>query len=137
MIAIVMLDNNGGMMFNQRRLSSDREVINDIIRTADKHALLMDDYTYQMFVSYGKEKNITHTKDFLNRAEKTDYCVAEDAELIGHINDITRLIIYLWNRDYPSDVKFDLPLDEFRLLGTVNFKGSSHDKITKCTYIKK
>ena len=44
------------------------------------------------------------------------------------------IILYHWNRHYPSDLKFDLTMDGYKLNETVEFEGSSHEKITKEVY---
>ena len=49
---------------------------------------------------------------------------------------IGTLVIYRWNELYPSDVKFDLDVVAagFKLVESYDFKGSSHDRITKEIY---
>ena len=49
---------------------------------------------------------------------------------------IESVILYKWNRRYPSDTKFDLDLNGWTLISTTDFPGSSHEKITEEVYIR-
>ena len=51
---------------------------------------------------------------------------------------IEEVIVYKWNRRYPTDTYFDLDLAAlgFRLASSEEFAGYSHEKITKETYRK-
>ena len=46
-------------------------------------------------------------------------------------NDITKVILYYWNREYPADQYFDLELNDWILESEIEFEGSSHEKITR------
>ena len=50
--------------------------------------------------------------------------------------DISRLIIYNWNRRYPFDRQLDISPAKmgFKLVSVTEFEGSSHEKITKEIY---
>ena len=46
--------------------------------------------------------------------------------------------LYKWNRKYPSDVKFPKDmLNDFKLEGSTDFEGNSHEKITEERYVRK
>ena len=45
-------------------------------------------------------------------------------------------MLYRWNRRYPSDLKFDLPLEGFTLRQRQEFAGYSHPKITEEVYLR-
>ena len=71
----------------------------------------------------------------LFKASKEDYCFVENMPLAEHIESIEKIILYKWNRDYPSDFTLDITIDnEWKLTQTEEFKGSSHDKITEEIY---
>lgn len=54
------------------------------------------------------------------------------------LQDAELLIIYCWNRRYPSDKKLPAGfLDHYAMISEQDFAGSSHDKITERKYIKK
>jgi hypothetical protein len=65
-------------------------------------------------------------------------CFVEMTQLKEHIVDISRLIIYHWNRHYPSDKKLDIEphMFGFKMTAKYEFVGSSHEKITKGIYEK-
>ena len=44
------------------------------------------------------------------------------------------VVLYHWNRTYPSDRRFPLPLAGWTLARREEFSGSSHEKITKEVY---
>ena len=65
-----------------------------------------------------------------------DFCLIENTEVKNYINNINTIVVYKWNRIYPSDFYFDIDLNtnSWELLKTEEFQGSSHEKITKETY---
>ena len=60
-----------------------------------------------------------------------DYCFVENTPLPQNLDEVEELILYRWNRLYPSDVYFTLDTSAFTLQETTEFVGSSHEKITK------
>ena len=52
------------------------------------------------------------------------------------VDRLDRLIVYRWNRHYPSDVRFPLELADFTLQSSTEFRGSSHDLITREEYTR-
>ena len=51
---------------------------------------------------------------------------------------VTELVIYRWNRHYPSDIRWepDLKAMGFVLQETGEFPGTSHEKITREVYVR-
>ena len=45
---------------------------------------------------------------------------------------IKKIILFKWNRIYPADMYFDIPLveNEWKLTYVDEFEGNSHEKIT-------
>ena len=132
---IVCIDDNNGLLFNKLRQSSDSEVINRIVEIIEDNKLLCNSYTAKLFDN--KKCNQVINDEFLNIAEENDYCFLENSDIIPYINNVKKLIIYHWNRKYPSDKKF--PTEDFlkfmKKSSTYEFKGNSHDKITEEIYI--
>lgn len=135
---ILCLENSGGMIFNNRRLSKDIKVTEDILQTVKSNRLFINDFSKDLFCmpNGGLYKNIYLTEDFFN-LQKEDYCFLENTDVLKFLNKADTFIIYNWNRDYPYDFNFNKDyLTGFKLLSTKEFKGNSHEKITKDVYVK-
>ena len=70
----------------------------------------------------------------LVKIENNDYFFIEDI-LPDNLERCSELIIFHWNRRYPSDVKFAYDLKDFTLVSSSDFKGFSHLEITE-EYLK-
>lgn len=125
------LDNNGGMMFNGRRQSRDALVTEDIIKTAENGVLNIDKYSETLFKAYPDK---TKTVDNF----ESGFCFIENKDVSAYLHLAEKLVIYRWNRDYPSDMLFtaDISTLGFTLFEKTDFKGNSHESITKEIYIK-
>lgn len=132
MNVIVAIDDKYGMMFNNRRQSKDGELRKDILCEVGEVKLWMNDYTYRQFEEE-LGKNVCVAEDFVDKAGAGEYCFVENLSLQEYEDSIEELILYKWNRVYPSDLKFDIDLrsESWQMASTVDFVGSSHDKITK------
>ena len=128
---IVCLDDKGGMLFNNRRQSRDRELNADVIAMTRNSRLCIEPYSMLLFE--GSEANIRCERDFLDMADESDYCFVENRALAPYADRIDEIVVYHWNRRYPTDMFFDIDLQKegFELISTDEFKGYSHDKITK------
>lgn len=135
MVLIVCVDDNMGMLFNRRRQSQDRVLRERVLEfTKGKH-LWMNHYSLGQF---GEAAQINTDEAFMNEAAPEDYCFAEDCALEQYEQWIDKIILYKWNRRYPADMYFDIPLAEhgWHLERTEDFVGSSHEKITEEVYVK-
>lgn len=132
MIVAVCIDDNGGMLFNNRRVSRDEGVLRDLAKTAGDRSIYIDEFSAQLF----SQANIKYSagKNFLDTAGADDICFAENTSLLRYIDKIDKLIVYCWNRRYPSDFKFDADMSLFSLAETYDLIGKSHDKITVNVY---
>ena len=126
---IVCLSDDGGMLFNQRRQSRDRVLIADMIQHVQNTTLWIGDYSAPLFGD--DAPTMRAVLDPAMEAQAGDYCFVERTPLPQDIDNVEELIIYRWNRLYPSDVFFTLDMSAFRLAESTEFVGSSHDKITK------
>lgn len=88
--------------------------------------LLMDKYSSRIFGGY----EVVIDEDFLENAEKNDYCFVERADIKAYADKIETLIVFKWNRAYPSDRKAENIFDGKTLEEVFDFEGSSHKKIT-------
>ncbi len=132
---ILCLDQNGGMLFNRRRQSRDRNVISDIEALIGTDTLYIHPYSKTLFSKSVISTDIS--EDFLSKAGESDFCFTEKSTLAEFADDITELIIYRWNRIYPADVYIDIdPHTVSAKPEITEFKGYSHEIITKEVYRK-
>ena len=134
MIVILCLDDKNGMMFNNRRQSKDKFVIQDILKLVDGKKLFISSYSESLF--QGLESKLIIDNNFLNNAAEEDYCFVENNNLKDFSEKIEKIIVYKWNRIYPSDLKLEITIQDWNLIGRFEFVGNSHDKITREIYVK-
>ena len=136
MTVIVCTDERGGMLFMKRRVSKDRELINDVIKTVGDGVLFISDFSESLFSD--SDLSVMSVSDPLECASDEDFVFIENMQLMPSLNKINKLIIYNWNRKYPFDLSLDVDpaKDGFLLESSSSFKGNSHDKITKEIYVK-
>lgn len=132
---ILCVDDNMGMLFNNRRQSRDRKVIEDIFHMTDRvwiHPFSETLFQEELQTRVGNEVNeIMADEEFLKKAKAGEYCFVENQELMLYSNDIEQIVLYCWNRNYPSDFKLDLDLSKWEPKEVTEFVGNSHEKITK------
>lgn len=130
MNVIICLDQNNGMLFNNRRQSRDRIVRKNILEYINGAKLYMDEYSFKQF-SEDKADNIVVCDNFSN-VEDSDFCFVEKQ----HINaeQINKLIVYRWDKIYPADVSFSMNKIKLNLTETLEFQGYSHEKIVREIY---
>lgn len=131
---IVCVDDKNGMLFGSRRLSRDIKLCERVLEITKGSKLLMNEYSYKLFENLSTD-NIKVNNSFLKKAKSGEYCFVENSDITEYINTIEKVIVYRWNRSYPSDVKFDVSVLEGKnLISTTDFAGNSHDKITEEVY---
>lgn len=135
MIPIICVSDDLGMTFNKRRQSRDEELIRYITERINGHRLLISSRSEDLFRSI-PDLNVIIDDDFLNSAKSDDYCFVEFDALRPYKDKIHELIVCRWNRKYPSDMRFDLDLSNYKLTDSVDIKGKSHEKITIETWEK-
>ena len=121
---IVAIDKSNGMMFNNRRVSQDKEVTSKIIEITKDSRLLMSEYSSKLFNEY---ENIIITNNILD-ANPEDYFFLEDLDIVEE--NIDSIYIFNWNRDYPADKYFEIDLSNYKKESKEEFVGNSHKKIT-------
>ena len=136
MIVIVALDDHGGMMFNHRRQSQDRVLRERVLKMTEGKKLWMNHYTAKQFPKAIEVPQINISDDFLTEAGPGEFCFVENEAVAPYAPWIERVVVYLWNRAYPRDQQFDLPLGEWTLVSSTDFPGNSHEKITEEVYVK-
>ena len=133
---ILCVDDRYGLLFNHRRQSRDREVTADIIAECIGRRLLIEDYSQILFKDIRHEL-IVVSYDISEEAEKDDCCFIERKPDDILIEKADELILYFWNRKYPKTASFKFDNDMWEPVSEIEFRGRSHDKITKRRYRKR
>ena len=107
MNVIICLDQNNGMLFNNRRQSRDRIVRKNILE-------------------------YINVDNNLENATEHDFCFVERQEV--RIEEINKLIVYRWDKIYPADKYFNMDDIKCNLVETLEFQGYSHEKIIREIY---
>lgn len=131
----ICLDDRQGMLFHQRRLSQDRVMRADLLNALQGGKLWLNAYSARQFSAEDQE-NLCITEDFLDKTPDDAYCFVENQALKPYTERIEKLIVYRWNRVYPSDMRLDLDLSTWNLVYQEDFPGYSHEKITKEIYTR-
>ena len=131
MTLIFCIDERCGIAFNGRRQSRDAAVCEDIVRSLNGTRLETSAYSASLFDGLTSITVVDSPSE-----DGTYFC-----ELCAPEPFIVRadtIILYKWNRIYPSDVKFTSSLSHlgFTLCESVDISGHSHEKITKEIYRK-
>lgn len=135
MILIVCLDDEDGMLFNHRRQSRDRILNQQILELTQNSKLWMNAYSAKLFAQ-SQAPQLCVDEDFMEKAQAGEYCFLENTSAASALHKIERIVVFRWNRVYPADQKFDLPLAGWRKESSRDFAGSSHEKITLEVYVK-
>ncbi len=137
MIIIACVDDNMGMMFNHRRQSQDRVLRERILEVTKGSKLWMNHYSAKQF-SESAAPQINVDDNFMSEAGDGEYCLVEDCDVTPYLRWVEKLILYRWNRRYPSDQTFsiDLSAGVWKLVQSEDFTGSSHERITQEIYTR-
>ena len=132
MIIAVCVDDRMGMLFNHRRQSRDKVLIDDLMTLAE--TVHINGFSEELFGDYPDRIEID--EDFLENAESEDVCFVENIDLEPYADKIDKVILYCWNRHYPSSLKFKVDLSDDNCIEETEFAGNSHEKITREVYSK-
>ena len=127
---IVCLDERNGMSFLGRRQSQDALLRKDLLAYVAGSTLSMNAYSAAQFEA-GSPISTSE------QPPACGYCFVENLP-VEPLLPLEELVIYRWNRHYPSDKKFPLALalEGLQLAHTAEFPGSSYEKITREVYKK-
>ncbi|MCD7980827.1 MAG: ribonuclease Z [Clostridiales bacterium] len=135
MILIICVDDGMGMAFNRRRQSRDRILTERILDITGDGVLWTDPYSEKLFAeSKGNSRRVTD--NCLEKAGPGEFCFVETRDPFPFADRVEKLILFRWNRAYPSSLKFRFPLEQWKKQGTWEFAGYSHEKITQEVYIR-
>lgn len=129
---IICLDDKNGIQFNRRRQSRDQVVCQRALELSQGSTLWMNAYSAKLFPA----DKVKVDEAFLRLASSGDYCFAESLDFLEYSGKIEMVIVYRWNKVYPSDVKIDSAFFRGKVLTeSLDFAGNSHDRITQETYV--
>ncbi len=128
---IVCVDDRMGMAFNRRRQSKDREVVKRIQMHSQGQRLWMTAYSAAQF---DNREGICVSEHFWQETGPDDWCFAETMDPAPYETQIKQIVLYRWNRHYPSDVHCTIPLQQWRKVTMTEFPGFSHEIITEEVY---
>lgn len=129
MTLYICLDDRNGLRFNKRRQSRDAALLEDI------RARLTGNLRIEPF----SEKLIQEAEiPYVLPPERAEDIFLEDVPSEEVLSACEKVVLYRWNRHYPSDVRWDPDLEErgFTLAETGDFPGKSHETITREVYVK-
>lgn len=127
---IIALDDRDGYSLFGKRLSKDRKMLEDTISLLeDGQSLYVSQYSLGIFSE--------ELRKYLRCPVPDNF--ADDGMIFFEASDFSsfsldRLIVYRWNRNYPSDVKYNPYLHDWKKVSSYDFTGNSHEKITKEVY---
>ena len=126
-VPIVCVDDRFGMAFNKRRCSSDVAVLKDILGRTENARLWTDSYSAKLF---SPESEILVDDRAFEKAEAGEYVFCERVDPGKYQDRIEKVLVYFWNRKYPSDTKLTLDPEQWNRTIITEFPGHSHEKIT-------
>lgn len=130
---IICLEDNNGIAFNKRRLSSDSVLCEKICEMIKGSRLCLNSYSAKLFEQICDNQFVD--ENFADKADAGDYCFFEKPNVCDYASDAEEIVVFRWNRRYPSDARFpERYLLTRKLVATEDFSGKSHDKITMEVY---
>ena len=137
MILIACVDDHGGMTFNNRRQSRDKILQQRILEKTQHSRLWMNHDSEKLFAGFYAPQ-LCADEQFLRRAGAGEYCFVENVCVSSVESEVEKILLYRWNRSYPADRYFDIPLLDhgWRLAGSTDFAGHSHAIITEEVYVR-
>ena len=129
MILAVCADDRLGISFGGRRQSKDSALRRRLLELSGGN-LRMSDYSARQFA-----EPVYSGADYLSGAKTGDWCFVENGDYEVFSEAIEQIVLFRWNRHYPSDLQFRFP-GKWALVRSEEFPGSSHEKITLEVYEK-
>lgn len=142
MTLVFTVDECYGLAFGKRRQSRDRELTKDLVRYANGRNIYAEEYSRLLFDEAEIDTasvGVSFNDDPLAEASGDSVILLELSCPDGALDLVDEVVIYLWNRRYPSTAKLDIGYIEryFSLTESVDFVGNSHEKLTRVTYKRK
>ncbi len=133
MNVIICLDDNNGMLFNNRRQSRDKMVLCDIFRDLRGETLYITPFSENLMADYSDRISVC---DDVSEIDAGQWFFCENVDLMPFVDRIEKIIVYNWNRVYPADFSCSLDFSAYTLVGEFEFECNSHKVITKKVFVK-
>ena len=130
---IICLDDNNGMLFNNRRQSRDKALLSDIFCDLKDEMLFITKFSEKLMSEYSDRIIICES---VSKLENGEWFFCENVDLTAFADKIEKLVVYKWNRVYPTDFNCSLDFSLFNLESESDFEGNSHSVITKQIFSK-
>ena len=88
-----------------------------------------DEYSAKLFTGNIPD-NFAVDPDALEKAGVGEFVFTERKDPLQYTDRIETMIVYFWNRNYPSDIKLSYNGPDWVRTGIAEFPGHSHEKIT-------
>ncbi len=138
---VACIDDGYGIAFGQRRQSRDRALTRDLVALVGEGRILAREYSRALFdeAGFGNDERVVLCEDPSASAKPHDTVLLEVKITDGDILAAEELVLYFWNRKYPSTAKLSRELisSHFVEVERTEFVGNSHEKLTRCTYKRK
>lgn len=133
---VVCVDERNGMAFYGRRLSRDKLLVLEILMSAGENTIWINKYSKNLFMADGKLPANVKVFDGIPDGDENDLVFIETLSPADFESVVDTIVIYNWNRAYPSNLKFEMLPGKWEVNFEEEFAGSSHEKITKTVYVK-
>ncbi|WP_313962175.1 hypothetical protein [uncultured Parvimonas sp.] len=131
---VVCLDKNNGISFFGKRQSQDELQRKNLFELIEDKKLYVAENSYDLYKDYAFNFEIINENTEINN----DAVFLYEGDYLDKFLPYTdEIICYFWNRDYPFDKIFEEHLKNiWKENEKVEFKGKSHDEITRIRYVK-
>ncbi len=133
MNVIICLDDNNGMLFNNRRQSRDKALLADVFKDLQGEKLHITSFSEKLMADYCDGVTLCEDASAIGNGQ---WFFCENVDLTSFSSNIEKIVVYKWNRVYPSDFNCNLDFSLFSLEGENDFEGNSHPVITKQIFVK-
>lgn len=131
---VVCLDKNNGIRFFHKRQSQDELQRKNLFELIGNSKLFVSEYSYDLYKDFEFNFEIIDEK---TKIIENSVFLYEGDFLEKFLSLVDEIIVYFWNRNYPFDEVFEEFLkDCWKEKEVFEFKGKSHDKITRKIFVK-
>ena len=131
---VVCLDENNGIKFFGKRQSQDELQRKNLFELIGNSKLFVSEYSYDLYKDFEFNFEIIDEK---TKIIENSVFLYEGDFLEKFLSLVDEIIVYFWNRNYPFDEVFEEFLkDCWKEKEVFEFKGKSHDKITRKIFVK-